>query len=38
MATVTNKREVLSAKGKVKVIWAVENRKDKSDVWGIWFR
>jgi hypothetical protein len=32
MATVTNKREVLRAKGKVKVIWATENRKKRRNL------
>jgi hypothetical protein len=32
MAVVMNKREVLSIKGKVKVIRQIENRKEKADV------
>ena len=32
MAIVTNKREVLSIEGKVKVIRQIENRKEKADV------
>jgi len=32
MAIVTNKREVLSIEGKVKVIGQIENRKEKADV------
>jgi hypothetical protein len=32
MATVTNKRKVLSIKGKVKVIQQIENGKKKADM------
>jgi hypothetical protein len=32
MAIVTNKREVLSIEGEVKVIRQIENRKEKADV------
>jgi hypothetical protein len=34
MATVTNKIVVLSVEGKVKVILAIENGKNKSDLCG----
>ena len=32
MATITNKRKVVSLKGKVKMIWQIENGKKKADV------
>jgi len=32
MVTVMNKRKIFSIKGKVKVIWQIENGKKKADV------
>jgi hypothetical protein len=38
MFTVTNKRQGLSIKEKVKLMQEIENGKEKADVSGMWLR